>query len=485
MYSILHISDLHRSSDDPVSNEELLASLATDRERYTRSDPPIRAPDAIVVSGDVIQGVGLGHKDSKKALKEQYEVAEDFLSRLADDFVQGDRSLVVIAPGNHDIDWNVAIEAMKLVPVADEPSHSKAFTPTSEFKWSWKDKRFYRIVNQALYDQRVDAYFEFFERFYKGVKGIPCLTRDRQFSLFQLWSGRLGVAVFNSCRGNDCFAVHGAIEHSAIATARQMMLRDHRFGLWIAVWHHSIEGAPYRSDYMDVDQVRNMVGYGFRLGLHGHQHSHHVIPMHVDLPERETMAVVSAGSLCAGAKELPTGFYRQYNIIEVADDLQSARVHVRQMETAHLFSGCHLTSAGGKTYVDIRWSEPPLGSPSSIEVGSVPPQVILEAESMVATGKGAEAAERLLQWMPGLSGYGRTMFIQACLGGGKWEWIIQQMGEPQSISEMIALVEACDRKRTPSPALAALDAYSEKLGIPPGQRSELERRLHIRGGETA
>jgi predicted MPP superfamily phosphohydrolase len=168
MYSILHISDLHRSSDDPISNEELLASLATDRERYTRSDPPIRAPDAIVVSGDVIQGVGLGHKDSKKALKEQYEVAEDFLSRLADDFVQGDRSLVVIAPGNHDIDWNVAREAMELVPFADEPSPNTAFSPTSKFRWSWKDRRFYHIVNQALYDQRIDAYSQFVERFYRG-----------------------------------------------------------------------------------------------------------------------------------------------------------------------------------------------------------------------------------------------------------------------------------------------------------------------------
>jgi hypothetical protein len=314
------------------------------------------------------------------------------------------------------------------------------------------------------------------------VIGIPCLGRDKELTVFQLWNGRIGVAVFNSCRGNDCYAVHGAIEPSAIALARQIMSRDHRFGLWIAVWHHSIEGAPYRSDYMDVDQVRNMVGYGFRLGLHGHQHSHHVIPMHIDLPDRETMAVVSAGSLCAGAKDLPTGFYRQYNIIEVADDLKSARVHVRQMETAHLFSGCHLTSAGGKTYVDIRWSEPPLGSAALIDVGAVPPHVILEAEGMVAAGKGVEAAERLVGWMPGLSGYGRTVFIQACISGGKWEWIIQHIGEPQSINEMVALVEACDRSRTPSPARSALGAYSERLGMPAWQRRELELRLLVREG---
>ncbi len=128
MYSILHISDLHRSADDPISNEELLAGLATDRERYTRSTPSIRAPDAIIISGDVIQGVGLGHADSRQALSEQYLVAEDFLVRLADDFVDGDRSKIVIAPGNHDIDWNVAWSAMELVPIGKEPTPAHAFS---------------------------------------------------------------------------------------------------------------------------------------------------------------------------------------------------------------------------------------------------------------------------------------------------------------------------------------------------------------------
>jgi hypothetical protein len=44
------------------------------------------------------------------------------------------------------------------------------------------------------------------------------------------------------------------------------------FDLRMAVWHHSIDGPPHRTDYMDVEIVRGMIGRGFRLGLYGHQH---------------------------------------------------------------------------------------------------------------------------------------------------------------------------------------------------------------------
>jgi hypothetical protein len=482
MFSILHISDLHRSPDDPISNEELLAGLSTDRTRYTKSDPSIRPPDAIVISGDVIQGVGLGHSDSQGALRDQYEVAERFIAQLAEDFVDGDRSRVIIAPGNHDIDWNIAKEAMVVVPTEEEPSPAKAFSVESNYRWNWKDKRFYRIVRPEIYAQRLNAYWDFIERFYMGVSNIPFLSRDKKFGLFSLWNGRVGLAVFNSCHGNDCFASHGAIEPSAIALAQNMMTRDHRFGLMVAAWHHSVQGAPYRTDYMDVDQVYNMVGYGFRLGLHGHQHRHQVLPMHVDLPERETMALVSAGSLCAGSKELPTGNYRQYNIIEIADDLLSARVHVRQMETAHLFSGRHLTMAGGRTYVEINWGPPPLGTPIPLLSNEAPPQIVISAERMAAAGNSAGAAESLLNWMPQLSGYARTIFLEACVKAGKWEWIIIKLAEPQSIAELVAFVEACDRTRNSRLALEALNQYGNHLEMPASQLRELERRLRVRGG---
>ncbi len=54
-FSILHISDLHRSTADPISNDELISALVGDRDRYLHESPRILPPEAIVLSGDLVQ----------------------------------------------------------------------------------------------------------------------------------------------------------------------------------------------------------------------------------------------------------------------------------------------------------------------------------------------------------------------------------------------------------------------------------------------
>lgn len=51
---MLHISDLHRSRDEPVDNDLLVAALLADRDRYMGETPIVPTPDAIIVSGDLI-----------------------------------------------------------------------------------------------------------------------------------------------------------------------------------------------------------------------------------------------------------------------------------------------------------------------------------------------------------------------------------------------------------------------------------------------
>lgn len=477
MISVLHLSDLHRAADDPISNDELLVALSTDRARYTRASTPIKAPDAIVVSGDIIQGVGLGHPDPTNELNAQYEVAEQFLAMLADEFLGGDRSQLVIAPGNHDVDWNMARSAMTAVPEGEVIRPAEAMRIGSRMRWCWKERRFFLIENLSLYSQRFNSYWDFVERFYAGVSGIPKISRTAPYSLFSLAGGRVGVAAFNSCHWNDCYAFHGAIDRPAVAAAHRQM-RDFPFQLWMAVWHHSVHGIPYRNDYMDVDQVQDMIGYGFRLGLHGHQHKHQVTPAQVHLPESETMAIVSAGSLCAGPKELPTGYFRQYNIVELNDNLLSARVHVRQMETAHLFSPSHMTSVGGKTFVDITWS-PQLEQPI---ISSPKASTILEAERLLHTGRAREAAQMLALEFSAIEDYGRSIYLSAAVKAELWDDLAVKLEKPKNISEFFALIEALDRLRRSNDALQAIKDHAKNLGIPESQQRELIRRINARGG---
>ena len=108
MFSILHISDLHRSKEEPIDNNSLIAALLADHDRYMGESPQIPPVGAIVVSGDLIQGAQIGAPNWQQSMEDQYAVAEGFLSELCDRFLDGDRSRMVLIPGNHDVCWNTS-----------------------------------------------------------------------------------------------------------------------------------------------------------------------------------------------------------------------------------------------------------------------------------------------------------------------------------------------------------------------------------------
>ena len=197
------------------------------------------------------------------------------------------------------------------------------------------------------------------------------------------------------------------------------------------------------------------------------------------------MAVVGTGSLCAGPKELPTGFYRQYTVIELADNLQSARVHVRQMETAQLFSRAHLNSVGGRSYVDLEWEIPKEIAARLAATAPTPhAQVIIEAERSVKNQRFPDAVSLLEPLMVDLERYGRTVFFEAAVGAGRWDLIIKHGHSPQSIQELMNLVEAYDQTHQVQRGKEALALYGEALKMPEAMTKELQKRLVIREMQT-
>ena len=96
--TILHISDLHRTSAPRLNNDELLAAIFSDATRWEAEGIPW--PDLIVLSGDVIQGVRADTQEPDLAIAEQYAEATDFLEKLTAKFVDSDRSRIIIVPGN-------------------------------------------------------------------------------------------------------------------------------------------------------------------------------------------------------------------------------------------------------------------------------------------------------------------------------------------------------------------------------------------------
>ncbi|MEB0165022.1 hypothetical protein QN360_19180, partial [Glaciimonas sp. CA11.2] len=327
---------------------------------------------------------------------------------------------------------------------------------------------------------RLDPFRDFFARFYKGVDGLFKVSANSDANIFLLDSERIAVAAFNSCDRNDCFSMQGAISKDELARCH-LDLHDSgkTFALRIAVWHHNIEGPPHRSDYMDVDTVRSMIGKNFRLGLHGHQHKAQAEPQHIYLPDRETMAVVSAGSLCAGEKELPRGVNRQYNIIEIDDDYLAATVHIREMGIVNVFNPALLHSLGGVSYVKIQWGTPKTSVGSMAHpIVEMEQQLIQNAERMLMTGNPLAAIDLLTPMKESINGYARRLYVQAASEAKMWAEIIAVTAIPQSIEELAIRIEACNKSGKFDQAKIALDQFGAQLHAPAALVRDLKSKIN-------
>ena len=121
----------------------------------------IPMPSFIVVSGDIIQGSK--EEDASKAQEEirsQYEVAGKFLAGLCDLFFGGDRSRMIIVPGNHDVSQYVTHGCMSKIDTDDyKPFVDSLWNDDSNIRWSWKDLSFYQISDANGYKHRFDDSF--------------------------------------------------------------------------------------------------------------------------------------------------------------------------------------------------------------------------------------------------------------------------------------------------------------------------------------
>ncbi len=151
----------------------------------------------------------LGATDYAAELARQYVTAEAFLGELVVRFLGGDRSRIVIIPGNHDIDWNTAFTATQVVEAGANPADLAAelHREGSRFRWDCRNRRLYQIVDDQAYAKRLDAFWTFFARFYDGADLLRVQPKA-DYNLFSLMGHRIGVAAFNSCEGNDSFAYH-------------------------------------------------------------------------------------------------------------------------------------------------------------------------------------------------------------------------------------------------------------------------------------
>lgn len=476
MFSIMHISDLHRSPSDPVSNAMLIESLLADRDAYPLNGIP--TPDAVVVSGDLIYGAPLGAPDYRENVQQQYEVAIEFLVDLTERFLDGDRSRVVIAPGNHDCCWNTAKSAMRRIARDQEPGNIRSLLHDEQanLRWSWEDRSYYKIDDFETYRSRFNAYWNCVERFYGPVDLQIPLCRSRGFNVFELDCGRINIVAFESQQQNDHLSNHGYIRRETISESA-LRLRDGDFQapLKIAVWHHGIAGPPMASDYLDVSSVLEMAGVGYRLGFHGHQHYADISTQYIHLPETEAMAIVGAGSLCAGERDLPHRVNRQYNIVVIDDSYRGARVHVREIIEANRFGASGDPRFAPDGSFMVQWEPMKDIAGRTIDHGAAQERAaILGAECALKQGEASTAMKLLSSSDLSNDLYARELFAEAAQTSGAFSHIINVLDPPKNAAELVRLVEAQRRVKDFDAGLRALEQYQVALALAPSVAEDLQ-----------
>ena len=432
MPTLLHISDLHRTSEPRIGNDELLAAIASDATRWSGEGIP--SPDLVVVSGDLVQGISIGTTDPDSEIAAQYSEACDFLRRLAAEFVGSDRSRVVIIPGNHDVHWSRARNAMKPLTACPDGIASRAFVASSNVRWNWKEQKAYEISDCNLYESRFKHFRQFQADFYAGLDPSPLLHKDGDLVFVEYPSLGLVIVGFASWHGNDCFCHVGEI-NSASLSSSQKLLAGSNAPVAVAVWHHSIVGGPRANDYMDQRVIHKLIDFGFSVGLHGHQHYPGAAPFELRLPNLTSMAVIGAGSIAVGDHELPTGERRQFNIIVIDPKSNSITVHVRAMSSGGVFTGSHRDDFGGKTFIKLN-----LPSSPSRPKPPTTTQRLDDAMTAVKTKQYKKALLLLAEINSSHSHKKRQIKIRALEGLGRKEELTRLLDPPQSVDEVFKVI---------------------------------------------
>ena len=483
MFTLLHISDIHRSNTDPVSNDELISSILRDFDRASRESPSISYPDAIVVSGDLVKGAPLGIRDHEAILSRQYEEAFNLIHRLAEEFTNGDHSRIVIVPGNHDVDWNVAISSMTVVDKYDDEIPALLNLPNSPYRWSWKVQKLYRIVYSPIYENRFLPYRRHVQNFYQGSLPSGAFDVTRGWNIHSFLNNSIAIVGFNSCVNNDCYRGIGEIPSQIIAQSHLALRRIPSLKLAIAVWHHSLQGSPYLSDYMDSSIIPLLIDAGFGLALHGHQHKPSATPYNAYISDNQTMIVVSGGTICGAHKELPVGQNRSFNIIQINELFHDGLLHTRGMVSPGVFGPARQIVWGGLSFTKIQWNATPIPTqqPSANEKGYNLGQ-IEEVENCIRLHQFDRAVLLIDENNLARHDYGNKLLTEAVYHKEDWGRLIAQLKTITNDDELAKKAIALMKLKQWTECAELLQYASQEKTFSPLLIKELSMKLQAEKG---
>jgi hypothetical protein len=188
-------------------------------------------------------------------------------------------------------------------------------------------------------DERYDARFEYFSKFYHSLTQEPYpLKAESQCLPFLFEETGIQFIAMNSAWEIDGYHQdRSGINESALAAglrkANEQLdsakangrLAQDAYILRFAVWHHPITGNEKIVEDAFLEQLRRE---NFKLCLHGHVHEDRTAMIGYLHPTRH-LHIAGAGSFGAPTNDRPESTPRLYNVLEVWRDHSKIQVHTR------------------------------------------------------------------------------------------------------------------------------------------------------------
>ncbi len=300
--TILHLSDIHRTEDELVTNDNIIFALKADLHRQ-QNEEKLPKPDLLIISGDLTQS----------AKKEEYDEVYNLINELKNELTVPEFSRVILVPGNHDINWAISKQS-----VSQEVKNGKRKSDKSDLA----------IVDEEKYSKRLDPFRDLYGRIYGREYGIK---RKYQFDVWEYPEFGICIVGLNSCDGIDHSQFKGGIYEEAVYNAEKKIVNKQL--LKIAVWHHDLNwlGKAGQDDCLDPSILGHLVDLKYGLALCGHTHR---ADFNVFQYPGFCMPVIAAGSICAGPRQREESIPRLYNLIHINGKM--ARVNTRSRQTKDL-----------------------------------------------------------------------------------------------------------------------------------------------------
>ncbi len=260
----------------------------------------------------------------------------------------------IFVPGNHDV-----------VDRLDAYTRRKDSTCLEEGEW-FQEGKLVMARDAETYPLRFKPFSDGF--YHKFLQRPYPVSYAEQGVAIPFWDTGIQFLTLNSCWQIDEFnrnrsGLHVEAVANAIKQAQKQETGARTSGeltagktlLRIAVWHHAVNGAEQMKD---VDFLGNLQKNGVRIALHGDVHK--MERGLIGYWHERRLHMIGSGSFGARATDRPESVPRLYNVLEIARDLTSIRVHTReQREPDGAWDGWYEwpnpEGKGRIAHYDIKW----------------------------------------------------------------------------------------------------------------------------------